>query len=155
MSLTIDIQRACMFHDTPSDINIQRWCEAALKGRSTKNELNIRIVEEHESAKINLQFRSKSKSTNVLSFPFEGKVPQQLPILGDLVICAPVVNLEAEEQQKSAEAHWAHMVVHGILHLLGFDHCDDNGAESMELLETEILLGMGYSSPYQSTTEKI
>lgn len=130
----------------PSPELFQRWADAA--GPEGPVTVSIRIVDTVESAQLNQVYRRKSGPTNVLSFPFE--VPAGVPneLLGDLAICAPVVEREAKAQGKPAEAHWAHMVVHGILHLRGFDHCDDAEAERMETLEAEILGRLGYPDPY-------
>ena len=127
---------------------MRRWATAALRNERETAELSVRIVDEQESAALNQQYRGKSGATNVLSFPFDAVTPEPLPILGDLVICAPVVIREAQQQNKPAEAHWAHMCVHGVLHLLGYDHVGDRDAEVMETLETDILLGLGYPAPY-------
>ncbi|GAA4361574.1 rRNA maturation RNase YbeY [Kangiella marina] len=116
--------------------------------------LSIRVVSSEESQQLNFQYRGKDRPTNVLSFPFE--LPPGLPqdllpeeqILGDLAICADIVELEAKEQQKQIEHHWAHMVVHGCLHLLGYDHIKDEEAEIMEALEAEVLAGLGIGNPY-------
>ena len=110
-------------------------------------ELIIRIVDEQESAQLNHRYREKTGPTNVLSFPFDAVVPEPLPILGDLVICAPVVAREATQQHKSINAHWAHMIIHGVLHLLGYDHSDEKDSEIMESLETEILLSLDFPAP--------
>lgn len=130
----------------PPPALFQRWAEAACpEGPVT---VSIRIVDAPESAQLNQVYRSKSGPTNILSFPFE--VPAGVPneLLGDLAICAPVVEREAKAQGKPAEAHWAHMVVHGILHLRGYDHIEDADAERMEALEAEILGRLGYPDPY-------
>ena len=113
-------------------------------------ELSIRIVDEAESADLNHTYRHKSGPTNVLSFPCE--VPDGVPLdlLGDLVICAPVVAREAQAQGKASEAHWAHMVIHGVLHLRGYDHIDTAEAERMEALEIDILSRLGYPNPYET-----
>lgn len=111
-------------------------------------ELSVRIVDEDESQALNLQYRGKDKPTNVLSFPCELPDGVELPLLGDLVICAQVVAKEALEQGKVLHAHWAHMVVHGTLHLLGYDHIEDGEAEEMEAIEIQVLLELGYPNPY-------
>ncbi len=111
-------------------------------------ELVIRVVDEAESSALNRDYRGRDRPTNVLSFPFEAPPPIESYLIGDLVICAPVVAREALAQGKAAKAHWAHMVVHGVLHLLGFDHPSDAEAESMEALEREIQGGLGYPDPY-------
>ena len=153
MPILIDIQRACPSENIPSDTLIKRWASAALGNHNDSTELSIRVVGESESADLNKQYRGKSGATNVLSFPFSAVTPEPLPMLGDLVVCAPIVSAEAEQQQKSLQAHWAHMIVHGVLHLLGYDHGDDSDAQTMEALETEILLGLNYPAPYTATTE--
>ena len=113
-----------------------------------ESEVTIRLVDDAESHELNLTYRGKDKPTNVLSFPFEAPPGIEMPLLGDLIICRQVVEQEAKEQQKPLEAHWAHMVVHGSLHLLGYDHIEDDEAEEMESLETEIMLALGYEDPY-------
>lgn len=132
----------------PSEALFQRWLEAVLPQFQPQSEVTIRIVDEEESHHLNLTYRGKDKPTNVLSFPFEAPPEVELSLLGDLIICRQVVEQEAIEQQKSAEEHWAHMVVHGCLHLLGYDHIEDEEAEEMEGLETEILAELGYADPY-------
>ena len=112
-------------------------------------EVTIRLVDEAESNQLNLTYRGKDKPTNVLSFPFECPPGVELPLLGDLIICRQVVEREANEQNKPLLAHWAHMVVHGSLHLLGYDHIDDEEAEEMEALEVEFMQALGYDNPYQ------
>ena len=134
----------------PSEEQLQRWASAALDGRTEfqQPELTIRLVAEAESQALNSEYRGKDYPTNVLSFPFE--VPPEVPLelLGDLIICAQVVQREAVEQGKTAEAHWAHMVVHGCLHLLGYDHIKDDEADIMENLERRIMATLGFSDPY-------
>lgn len=132
----------------PSEALFQRWLEAVLPQFQPQSEVTIRIVDEEESHHLNLTYRGKDKPTNVLSFPFEAPPEVELSLLGDLIICRQVVEQEAIEQQKSAEEHWAHMVIHGCLHLLGYDHIEDEEAEEMEGLETEILAELGYADPY-------
>ncbi len=111
-------------------------------------EVVVRLVGEAEGRRLNREFRGRDRATNVLSFPFEPPPGVELDHLGDLVICAPVVAREATAQGKSPEAHWAHMVVHGMLHLQGYDHQNDDQAAIMEGLETQILAGLGYPAPY-------
>ena len=113
-------------------------------------EMTVRIVDEAESHELNLNYRGKDRPTNVLSFPFECPDEVELPLLGDLVICRQVVEREAQEQDKPVMAHWAHMVVHGSLHLLGYDHIEDDEAEEMESLEAQIMTGLGFADPYLS-----
>lgn len=153
MSICIDVQRVAQLPG-PSDAAIQTWVESALKGRRDAAEMTVRIVDNDESAELNATYRHKQGPTNVLSFPFE--VPEDVPmdLLGDLVICAPVVEQQAREQHKPSEAHWAHMVVHGTLHLLGYDHIEEKQAEVMEALEVSILLDMGFANPYEEEIKK-
>lgn len=138
-------------HPLPTDEQLQQWAEAALASRTTfaEPELTIRLVSAEESQALNLEYRGKDKPTNVLSFPFDA--PPQVPIelLGDLIICITVVEEEAKQQDKTTEAHWAHMVVHGCLHLLGYDHIKDDEAEEMEALERTILATLGFPNPYE------
>lgn len=134
----------------PPESDFQRWLEAVLPQFQPESEVTIRIVDEAESHELNMTYRGKDKPTNVLSFPFEAPPGIELPLLGDLIICRQVVEQEAQEQQKALQAHWAHMVIHGSLHLLGYDHIEDEEAEEMESLETEIMLALGYPDPYIS-----
>lgn len=150
MSIDLDLQlatSACV----PSIQDLQQWLHVALAraGYQQDSELTIRLVDEAESQQLNRDYRGKDYPTNVLSFPFEAPPGIDLPLLGDLVICAPVVLREAAEQGKSAQAHWAHMVVHGSLHLLGFDHINEVEAEEMEALERDIMAQLGFADPYQ------
>ena len=153
MNICIETQMACASEDIPDADSMRHWVSAAMRDEAATLELSVQIVDEQESAALNQQYRGKSGPTNVLSFPFDAVTPEPLPILGDLVICAPVVNREAIEQNKPAEAHWAHMCVHGVLHLLGYDHAGDSDAQVMEALETTILLDMGFPAPYSEEKE--
>lgn len=132
----------------PTKAQFMQWLEAVLPQFQPVSEVTIRIVDEAESHELNLTYRGKDKPTNVLSFPFEATPEVELPLLGDLIICRQVVEKEAAEQDKTVEEHWAHMVIHGCLHLLGYDHIEDDEAEEMEGLETEILQKLGYEDPY-------
>lgn len=147
--IIIDLQLACDGKIVPSEEDFQCWAEAALSPFNKPFELTIRLVSSNESQQLNQQYRSKNKPTNVLSFPFEVPEGIELDLLGDLVICVDIVEQEAIEQQKTLNAHWAHMVVHGCLHLLGFDHIDDDEADEMEALETKIITGLGFKEPYK------
>lgn len=150
----LDLQIACENPEAlPSEALFERWLAAVLPKFQAQSEVTIRIVDEAESHHLNLTYRGKDKPTNVLSFPFEAPPEIELPLLGDLIICRQVVEQEAIEQQKSTEEHWAHMVVHGCLHLLGYDHIEDDEAEEMEGLETEILAELGYEDPYLAEKE--
>ncbi|ACD58516.1 conserved hypothetical protein, putative [Xanthomonas oryzae pv. oryzae PXO99A] len=133
-------------------MSFRKWVAAALKGRIREADLAVRVVDEKEGCSLNHHYRGKDYATNVLSFPAE--LPEglpkgiKMPLLGDLVICAPVVAREAAEQGKSLAAHYAHLTVHGTLHLLGWDHDDDKEADAMEQLEREILADLGIDDPY-------
>ena len=132
----------------PTLEQIEQWATAAVQPESDDVEMTVRIVDEAESQTLNRTYRAKDRPTNVLSFPFECPTEVSLPLLGDLVICRQVVEYQAAEQEKPLMAHWAHMVVHGSLHLLGYDHIDDSEAEEMESLETKIMQGLGFVDPY-------
>ena len=135
----------------PSPVSFRRWVEAALAGarRRRAAELSIRIVGTREGRTLNRTYRDKDYATNVLSFPVDLPPGVHLPLLGDIAICAPVVRREAAEQGKPVAHHWAHLTVHGVLHLLGYDHIVEAEAVRMEALETRILKGLGISDPYQ------
>lgn len=138
---SIHIQRAVAARGLPSVASLRRWAEAA-RGKK-KGEITLRIVATAESQTLNRDWRGKDRPTNVLSFPM-----QEPDYLGDIVICAEVVAREAAEQGKPSRAHWAHMVVHGVLHLLGHDHIVDAEAERMETLERKLLATLGFADPY-------
>ena len=149
--MIIDLQIACEQETgLPTAEQIEQWATAAVQPKSDELEMTVRIVDEGESHALNLNYRGKDRPTNVLSFPFECPDEVELPLLGDLVICRQVVEREAQEQDKPVMAHWAHMVVHGSLHLLGYDHIEDDEAEKMESLETQIMTGLGFADPYLS-----
>jgi len=154
VDLDLDLQIATEASDLPVAPDFERWVAAALEGRRERAMLTIRLVGEEEGAELNRSYRGRDGATNVLSFPFDlppGVDPQD-PIaylLGDLVICADVVRREAIEQAKRVQAHWAHMVVHGVLHLLDYDHLTEPDAAEMESLETGILGALGFPPPYE------
>jgi probable rRNA maturation factor len=153
MAIIVEVQLASDADEIPPDTSFQRWAEAALANRRRDAELVVRVVDEPESRQLNHDYRGKDRPTNVLSFPFEAPPGVPSAHLGDLVICAPVVQREAAEQGKGTDAHWAHMTVHGVLHLLGYDHVDDAQAEEMEALERAILAGLHYPDPYEPVME--
>jgi len=163
-TLELDLQLATECAELPTLAQFEQWVIAALAGTRECAELTIRIVNQIESATLNREYRGIDRPTNVLSFPFElppGIAPDDpiADLLGDIVICAAVVEREAQEQQKTLIAHWAHLVVHGVLHLRGYDHLNDDEAEQMETLETQILSDLGFPSPYdfqdnQNDTER-
>ena len=145
----VDLQNDEKFDNLPEPGLLKQWVESSLLSVYEQLEQTVRVVGENESRTLNSQFRGINRSTNVLSFPSESDY-LEYACLGDLVICAPVVTDEARQQAKSMEAHWAHMVVHGMLHLQGYDHENDTDAEKMEALEVKILSALGYSNPYNT-----
>jgi probable rRNA maturation factor len=175
MTVKMDIQIADdiseSIEEPPPSSQLLAWAQAAWQGESNAGpELSLRIVSAAESQQLNNDYRGKNTPTNVLSFPMEmdeelllmleGKNAEEAEgfstsTLGDLAICAEVVEREAEQQNKSLEAHWAHMVVHGVLHLQGYDHIENDQAEAMETLETSIMQALGFSDPYQYNSDLI
>ena len=137
----------------PTEEQIMQWLNVILPQFMDNAEITIRIVDEQESQQLNNTYRHKDKPTNVLSFPFESPIEIEVPLLGDLIICKQVVEAEAKEQHKSLTAHWAHMIVHGCLHLLGYDHILDEEAEEMENIEIDIMQQLGFDNPYQPIDE--
>jgi probable rRNA maturation factor len=136
----------------PAPVKLRRWAKTVLQKESVAyTNLTLRIVDAPEMTELNGLYRQKPGTTNVLSFPYEAPPGIDTDLLGDIVICAPVVMAEAQAQGKSLEAHWAHLVVHGVLHLLGYDHLEAQQAETMEALEIEILSTLGYPDPYLET----
>ena len=153
MRVDLTLQAACEAEDLPAQVDFERWVAAALQGRRARAEITLRIVGEAESRSLNRIWRGRDRATNVLSFgagPAEDLPPPlRGAALGDLVLCAPLVRREAREQGKEPAAHWAHLVVHGTLHLLGYDHAEPESAEAMEALETGILVRLGFADPYR------
>ncbi|NKF49581.1 rRNA maturation RNase YbeY [Shewanella sp. WXL01] len=149
LQLDLDLQVATDATNIPSQQDFELWATTAIGNAMTQAELTIRLVDSDESQSLNRNYRGKDKPTNVLSFPFEAPPEVELPLLGDLIICVSVVEQEAKAQNKSLQAHWAHMVIHGCLHLLGYDHIIDAEAEEMEALETQLIQGLGYDNPYK------
>lgn len=152
MAHVVDVQIACTPTELPSEAQFQLWIDTALAEVSSKPnqdfELTIRLVNNKESQQLNNQYRGKDKPTNVLSFPFEVPDGIELNLLGDLIICIEVMKQEAQQQNKALFDHWAHLVIHGCLHLLGFDHISDSEALEMESLEITILQKLGIDDPY-------
>ena len=151
-AVVVTVQNASRASDVPSRGELERWARGALAGR-VRGELTVRIVDENESAELNSRYRGKKGATNVLSFPASGvevpaTAPDELLPVGDLVICATVVAREAREQGKTLAAHWAHMVVHGALHLQGYDHETMRDAGVMETRERAVLAELGFPDPY-------
>jgi probable rRNA maturation factor len=152
---TIDLQLATEHEHLPTLSQLSKWVDATLAATEAipTSELTIRIVDKEESRSLNHQYRGFDKPTNVLSFPFDAPPGIELNLLGDLVICAPIVEKEATEQSKTQISHWAHLVIHGTLHLLGYDHIEDEEAEEMETLEKVIMDTLGYPNPYKDDIE--
>ena len=164
--LRISVQKAVARAVLPSPAQVRRWVKAAA-GADARGELTVRLVDEHESAALNERYRGCAGPTNVLAFPGEAGFPAgggfpaatedfgapELPPIGDLVVCAPVVEREARQQGKALEAHWAHILMHGTLHLLGYDHGDEETARRMEDRERELLGGFGFGDPYASEAD--
>ena len=151
MSYQIDIQDVSLSCVHPSEQLIKHWIEATLSSRIKAAEVCIRIVDEAESQQLNAQYRKKDAPTNVLSFYYDlaDEVQGEQRFLGDLVICGQVLEKEAKAQQKTLEAHWAHMVIHGLLHLIGYDHQNETQASEMEKEEISMLEKLGYTNPYE------
>ncbi len=157
--LFLDLQKAIESETIPAEKTLAQWVKTTLLLENpsleadTEFELTIRVVDKKEIQTLNKSYRHKDKPTNVLSFPYEGfefEVPEevQLPLLGDLIICHDIVLEEAQQQGKTIEEHWAHMVVHGVLHLKAYDHINDDEAEQMEALEINILQHLQFPNPY-------
>ncbi|MDD1606208.1 MAG: rRNA maturation RNase YbeY [Methylococcaceae bacterium] len=153
---SIEIQTIFESAGQPSEAQIQLWIDTALEDVNRDTEIVVRIVDEQESAELNQQYRHKKGATNILSFPVE--IPEgidiDLNLLGDLVICAPVLEQEAQQQGKVLADHWAHIIIHGVLHLLGYDHLDDEQAEEMESKEIALLQQLNINNPYQQEVDQ-
>lgn len=148
MSIELELQLATSAQTIPHPSQFREWIASTLSEHIEDAELTIRIVDEDEMTELNERFRNKKGPTNVLSFPYDVDEQFEYPLLGDIIICAPVVQREAQDGDIELLAHWAHMVVHGALHLLGYDHMQEDEAEIMENIETKILTDMGYPAPY-------
>ncbi len=149
MPVVIDIDNGSGSDDVPDPSTMRSWILAALT-REYKDdaELAVRLVDVAEMTSLNHRYRGRDGATNVLSFPAELPAGVDIPLLGDLAVCVPVVTAEALEQGKTPAAHWAHLLVHGTLHLLGYDHSNDADAQIMETLETSIVTALGFPPPY-------
>jgi probable rRNA maturation factor len=157
MSVSIVLQNPSNFKDLPEKGDLQKWCEAGLEGFDSETiSIVIRVVDIDESAELNLGFRDKDGPTNILSFPdelpdFIAQLPEiklQTKHLGDLIICEPIVRQEASQQNKTLEQHWAHLIIHGMLHLQGYDHIKEKDANVMENLEIKLMKRLGFDNPY-------
>jgi len=148
MTIEVDVQNATVCEPLPTATEFNLWVATALQGREDA-ELTLRLVDTGESQELNSRYRGKDGPTNVLSFPAELPPGIDFPLLGDIVICAPLVQKEAEVQGKSLKAHWAHLVIHGVLHLLGLDHQEEQAAHEMEAIEAELLFSLGFPNPYE------
>ena len=157
MTYLIDIQHATKEPIHINDETLEAWAICALEGNIDSAELTLRIVDEDEIHSLNHLYRKQDKPTNVLAF--EATVPEDIqldyPLLGDVVICASVLKKESEEQQKALDAHWAHIVIHGVLHLLGYDHIEEDDAKIMQALEIKLLASLGIDDPYQLEDDKL
>lgn len=153
MTIDLELQIATKAKTLPHPSQFREWISASLYQRVDTAELTIRIVDEEESASLNEQYRGKKGPTNVLSFPYE-TIPGIISrALGDIVICAPLVEKESNEQNIEMLGYWAHMVVHGALHLLGYDHEIEEDAIEMQNIETHILIQLGFPPPYGAKIE--
>ena len=148
MSAGVEVQRVCVAPGVPPPARLVQWAEAALAGRSEDARMTVRVVDEAEGAALNARYRRRDGATNVLAFAFDAPELPTLRILGDVVVCAPVAAREARDRSKQLDAHWAHLVIHGTLHLLGYNHHDPGSAREMETIEREILARLGYPDPY-------
>ena len=148
------IQRACT-DDAPDDDALISWAETALSKEHNAGEVTLRLVDQTEMQSLNRTYRGKDKLTNVLSFPVEADIRSMHGLLGDVVMCPVVIDHEAREQCKERDAHYAHLVIHGVLHLLGFDHIEDEEAAEMEAMETRLLASIGIGDPYVDQTAHI
>jgi probable rRNA maturation factor len=154
MTQRIVIQLATENEYFPKTLLLRKWARSALQDDKTKGDVTIRIVDENEMTALNETYRHKQGPTNVLSFPFLAPEEIDLPLLGDIVVCGSVVNAEALAQAKTKDAHWAHMIIHGVLHLQGYDHVAEDDAEVMEALEIKLLHDLGFDNPYEGDKVK-
>lgn len=153
--LKLSLQIASQAATLPTRAQIKEWAQAALANTVKQAEITFRIVDAEEGQKLNLAYRGKDYATNVLTFTYDDEMPciPGMPLLGDIVLCAPVVEREATEQDKPLLAHYCHLVVHGILHLQGYDHMTEEEAKPMEALETQTVISLGYDDPYRMDKE--
>ena len=144
----VEVQYAVVDPNIPTEQEFQDWASIIEAKIHAQEEVSIRIVDENEIAKLNHDYRNRAQSTNVLAFPAEIPSGTNLPFIGDIVICAPIVAKQAAEQGKSLASHWAHLMLHGILHLQGYDHIDAIDAKNMEQLEAQLMQKLGFPNPY-------
>ena len=148
MTFQIDIENVSSIDSIPDEQSIIKWTKLALEKKHKNAEICLRIVDIDEGQYLNKEWRNKDAATNVLSFPVGETIEHAPNLLGDIVICAPIVEQEAKQQEKDSDAHWAHLIIHGILHLQGYDHMTDEEASVMEEKEIQILKETGYTNPY-------
>ena len=154
MELTVHIDRNLA--DAPDDVSFRIWVMSALSGDHSNRsvdktaELSIKLVSSGQMTEFNAHYRDKHTNTNVLSFPVDAELQHRTGLLGDLILCDEVINQEAAEQAKPREHHWAHITIHGVLHLLGYDHIDEDDAQIMEELEIQKLNGLAIPNPYNA-----
>ncbi|MBM5572512.1 MULTISPECIES: rRNA maturation RNase YbeY [Deefgea] len=152
-NIQLAIQNESLASPIPRKSLLKKWVRAALSKQFTQAEVTLRFVDAEEGQSLNRDYRQKDYATNVLTFTFNEDLPPGAPLMGDLVLCGSVIEREAFEQKKPLLAHYCHMIVHGMLHLQGFDHIDEAEAEAMEALETQIVTKLGYDDPYLSEKE--
>jgi probable rRNA maturation factor len=157
MSYHIDLQHACDDPIPVNDQSLQTWAELALLEHMDSAELTLRLVDSTEITELNHSYRQQNKPTNVLAFPSElpDNIELDYPLLGDVIICPQVLQQESQELGKSLEEHWAHIVIHGVLHLLGYDHIKDSDAEIMQALEVKLLSKLGFANPYHTEGDNV
>lgn len=148
----MDIQNVSGYDSLPTNESIIQWAGLALDEQHKDAEITLRVVDTEEGLKLNKAWRNKDLATNVLSFPVGEPIEHAPNLLGDIVVCAPIVVKEAKEQKKDVESHWAHLIIHGILHLQGYDHQSDEEAHEMESKEINIMDKLGYNNPYETTS---
>lgn len=157
MTIRVDIKNTSRLSETPGNSSIEKWVKTTFLQFLDSGEVNIKIVDEDEGRALNEKWRNASGPTNVLSFSYIDTGEQKdrfAGIIGDILLCAPVIEREASEQGKSLDAHYAHMVIHGCLHLLGYDHLNKKDAEKMESIEIKIMNEIGFANPYDNGVEK-
>ncbi|WP_343192044.1 rRNA maturation RNase YbeY [Buchnera aphidicola (Formosaphis micheliae)] len=148
--IIIDIQKTCInsFY-TPKKKDFKKWLKEILKFYQSTYEITIRIVGKKEMININEKYRNQKKPTNILSFSYDNNSQKKLKFLGDLIVCSQILSEEAKQQKKNIKSHWAHIIIHGTLHLLQYKHTTKTQQRKMESLESNIMLSLGYNNPYQ------